>query len=283
MFGSKEAIAIAGSEFPHLSRFITRNDLTLFLSQSGETIDVVEPARFLNKKGFPTAALVNRVGSTLDRIVDYSFHLKTGPEICVLSTKVFTAKLAILLLLSASFGKRKRETSEFLQKAILASRKILSENYRRKYIIPLVKRLKTEKHIYLIGRGLSYPLALEAALKIKESTYIHAEGFAAGELKHGVLALISKNTPCFVFAPKDESYDSTVSNAIEIKARGGYVINVASQKTNIFDFVLPVDDCGPAVIIPNIIAVQLLSYYLTVELGNDPDKPRNLAKSVTVK
>ena len=137
--------------------------------------------------------------------------------------------------------------------------------------------------MFVLGRGQSYPTALEAALKIKEVSYIHAEGFAAGELKHGVIALITQNTPCLVFAPNDETYADIISAAMEVKARGGLIIGVSFKPNPMFDYYLPVPDAGEATIIPNIILGQLLAYFLTVKKGFDPDKPRNLAKSVTVK
>jgi len=146
------------------------------------------------------------------------------------------------------------------------------------------EELKNKEHIYVIGRGLSYATALEATLKIKETACIHAEGFAGGELKHGVIALIEKGTPCIVFAPNDETYDDIVSNAQEIKARGGFIIGIGPRSNSVFDRFLKTEDIGDATIIPQIVISQLLAYYLALKRGiKDPDKPRNLAKSVTVK
>lgn len=144
------------------------------------------------------------------------------------------------------------------------------------------KILKT-RHIYVIGRGFSYPTALETALKIKEISYIHAEGLAAGELKHGPLALVEKGTPCIAFLPNDETYGANLAGAMEMKARGGFIIGVSFKPHEVFDYYLPIKDAGEATIIPNVVAGQLLAYYLAVGKGLDPDKPRNLAKSVTVK
>jgi len=147
----------------------------------------------------------------------------------------------------------------------------------------LAKLLKAKHHIYVIGRGMSYPVSLEAALKIKEISYIHAEGFAAGELKHGVIALIEKGTPCIAFLPADETYEANLAGAMEMKARGGYIIGVSYKPHEIFDFYIPVKDAKEATVIPNVVVAQLLAYYLALERGFDPDMPRNLAKSVTVK
>ena len=137
--------------------------------------------------------------------------------------------------------------------------------------------------MYVIGRGLSFPASLEAAIKIKEISYIHAEGLAAGELKHGPLALVEKGVPCIVFAPLDETYGANLAGAMEMKARGGYIIGISPQNHDVFDYYLPVADCQEGTIIPGIITSQLLAYYLAIIKNLDPDKPRNLAKSVTVK
>jgi len=147
----------------------------------------------------------------------------------------------------------------------------------------LARLLKTTEHMYVIGRGLSYPASLEAAIKIKEIAYIHAEGLAAGELKHGPLALIEKGSPCIAYLPNDETYGANLAGAMEVKARGGFIIGVSYKPHEVFDYYLPVTDAREATIIPNIIDIQLLAYYLTIERGFDPDMPRNLAKSVTVK
>ena len=150
-------------------------------------------------------------------------------------------------------------------------------------LMSLAKKLKTAEHLFVVGRGISYPAALECALKIKEISYIHAEGVAAGELKHGPLALVTEGTPCIVIAPTDATYQEVMGSAREMKARGGYIIGFSETRDSVFDEWIKIEDAGEATIIPNVIAAQLLSYYLTIERGFDPDMPRNLAKSVTVK
>jgi len=147
----------------------------------------------------------------------------------------------------------------------------------------LAKKLMNEEHIYLIGKHINYPATLEFALKIKETSYVHAEPFAAGELKHGVITLIQKGTPCFVLASNDDVRDEVLSSASEIKARGGLIIGVAPFESNEFDVLIKTPDLEDLTIFANIIVGQLLGYYLGVGRGADPDKPRNLAKSVTVK
>jgi glucosamine--fructose-6-phosphate aminotransferase (isomerizing) len=161
-------------------------------------------------------------------------------------------------------------------------KKVLSDPSIRK-IKELARKLKKIEHIYVIGRGLSYPTALETALKIKEISYIHAEGLAAGELKHGPLALVTKGTPCIAFLPNDETYGANLAGAMEMKARGGYIIGVSHKPHEVFDYFIRVQDAGEATIMPNVVVAQLLAYELTIAKGLDPDMPRNLAKSVTVK
>src|SRR5205823_631196 len=147
----------------------------------------------------------------------------------------------------------------------------------------LARRIAHAEHLYVIGRGPSYPMALEAALKIKEVSYIHAEGFAGGELKHGVIALVEQGTPCVVLAPNDETFWSILSGAEEIKARGGYIIGISPRSSDVWDEHIQVADVGEAASIVNAVPPQILAYELALQRGLDPDKPRNLAKSVTVK
>lgn len=274
--------AAAGSEFGYLIDFITDKSLVVALSQSGETIDIIESVGKAKSKGAKILAIVNNLGSTLYRMADYKILLGAGPEKCVLSTKTFTAKLAILILLAHALNAGLEEGRKLLEKAIREVEKILKPK-SLEGIKTLANKIAKNCHIYVIGRGQSYPVALESALKIKEVSYIHAEGLAAGELKHGPIALIENGTPCLVFAPNDETYGAALSGAMELKARGGYIIGVSFKNHEVFDYYIPVSDCGDASAIPNVVIAQLLGYYLALKKGNDPDKPRNLAKSVTVK
>ena len=191
--------------------------------------------------------------------------------------------LAILILTAYTLAKKQKEGEDLLIKAAENIKIILQKKFTDE-IKTLAEELKKKEHVYIIGRGLSYATALEATLKLKEATYIHAEGFAGGELKHGVIALIDKGTPCIVFAPNDETYDDIISNATEIKARGGFIIGIGPKNNDIFDRFLETNDVSDATIIPQVVIAQLLAYYLALKRGiKDPDKPRNLAKSVTVK
>ncbi len=274
--------AAAGSEFGYTVDFLKPKSLVIAFSQSGETIDIIESVKKAKEKDAKILAIVNNLGSTLYRMADYKILLGAGPEKCVLSTKSFTAKIAILILLAHALNSGLAKGKKLLDKAIREVETLLKPSSLEK-IKKLASLIVNQDDIYVIGRGQSYPVALEAALKIKEVSYIHAEGFAAGELKHGVIALIEKGTPCLVFAPNDETYGAVLSGAMEMKARGGYIIGVSFKPHEVFDEYVPVNDCGDATIIPNVVVAQLLGYYLALEKGNDPDKPRNLAKSVTVK
>ena len=186
------------------------------------------------------------------------------------------------MLVAYTLAKKQKEGADLLLKAAKNIEKILNGATLFK-IKKLAADLKSKDHVYVIGRGLSYATALEAALKLKEAAYVHAEGFAGGELKHGVIALIEKDTPCIVFAPNDETYDEIISNAQEVKARGAYIIGIGPLNNQVFDEFIKTGDLAEATMISQIVVSQLLAYFIAVEKGIDPDKPWNLAKSVTVK
>lgn len=268
------------SEFNYLEDFIIKKSLIIALSQSGETIDVIEPLNRAREKGGTIASLVNVLGSSIYRMSDQKILLGAGPEKAVASTKSYTAKLSILILLAYALAGDVEKGKSQLLAAAKEIKRVLDSTAKLQL---LVERLKSVDHMYIVGRGKSYATALESALKIKEVTYIHAEGMAGGELKHGPIALITKGTPCIIIAPSDETYDAIISNAMEIKARGGYIIGVGAKNEEVFDFWIEVRDCGDASVISHILPMQYLAYALALKRDLDPDKPRNLAKSVTVK
>ncbi|QQS43830.1 glutamine--fructose-6-phosphate transaminase (isomerizing) [Candidatus Roizmanbacteria bacterium] len=269
-----------GSEFSYLLDFLKDTSLVIALSQSGETIDIIDSVQKAKKKKAELVALTNVLGSTLYRMADYSMLLSAGPEKAVASTKAYTAKIAFLYLIA-------HELEGSLQHGILNIQKAVNEIDglldRKNRIKKLTGQIKNHDHIFILGRGVSYAAALESALKIKEVSYVHAEGFAAGELKHGVIALIEKGTPVILFNPEDETYEDSLSAAHEVKARGAFVIGVSSKKSDVYDEFIEVKNCEDATIIPNVVIAQLMGYYLAIAKGFDPDMPRNLAKSVTVK
>ena len=226
--------------------------------------------------------MVNVEGSTLWRMADERVPLGAGPERCVLATKSFSAKLAILLMTAYELT-GKIDVGEALVRQTADEIERLLTDHRRDLIRGIAEDIYGRDHLFVIGRGASYPLALEAALKVKEASYVHAEGFAGGELKHGVIALIEPGTPCLVLAPRDETYADTMSGAMEVKARGAMLIGVSPTPDEAFDHHIPIADVGPATAMLSAVPAQLLGYYLALRRGHDPDKPRNLAKSVTVK
>jgi glucosamine--fructose-6-phosphate aminotransferase (isomerizing) len=215
-------------------------------------------------------------------MADFTLNLKAGHERAVLATKSYLAKLSLFLLLSYAMAGKYDEGVGILKKTAKEIRKMFADNLDKK-VKKVAQSLVGSDNIYLIGRGVNYPTAMEGALKIKEASYIHAEGFPGGELKHGTIALIEKGTPCFVIVANDRAKHEVLSNAMEISARGAFVIGISPTEEEVFDEWIEVPDISYASAIVSVIPLQLMGYYLAVLLKRDPDKPRNLAKSVTVK
>lgn len=272
---------VLASEFPHYEHYLTDKTLVIAVSQSGETADVLEAVKSAKTKRSKIISLVNVVGSSLTRTSDMFLNINAGPEICVLSTKTYTSQLALFTLLSYALSDKYDEGKRKLTYLWNEIYHLTSATTREK-IKELAEKLQDKEHIFLIGRGLQYATAMEAALKIKEVSYIHAEALAGGELKHGTIALIENGTPCIVFV-SEENEKEILSNAMEIKSRGGYIIGVSPKNNDIFDFWIKVPEANHENPIVQIIPIQILAYQLAVLRGLDPDKPRNLAKSVTVK
>ncbi|TCT39334.1 glutamine--fructose-6-phosphate transaminase (isomerizing) [Martelella mediterranea] len=282
------------SEFRYREMPLSPDELALFISQSGETADTLASLRYCKQNGLKTGALVNVTGSTIAREADAVFPILAGPEISVASTKAFTCQLALMASLALRAG-RERGTLPVEEEKTLVHQ--LSEvprlmNHVLHTVQPQIEKLARDlsrfNHVLYLGRGTSYPLALEGALKLKEITYIHAEGYAAGELKHGPIALIDENMPVIVIAPYDRFFEKTVSNMQEVAARDGRIIFItdergaaASKLETMQTIVLP---DMPEFIAPMIFAlpIQLLAYHTAVFMGTDADQPRNLAKAVTV-
>ena len=282
------------SEFRYREIPLSPQSAALFISQSGETADTLASLRYCKEHGLKIGAVVNTRESTIARESDAVFPILAGPEIGVASTKAFTCQLAVLAALAVTAGRARGTVSEEEEAALVKS---LAEMPRLmgqvlNSIQPKIEFLSRElskcRDVLYLGRGTSFPLAMEGALKLKEISYIHAEGYAAGELKHGPIALIDENMPVIVIAPHDRFFDKTVSNMQEVAARGGRIILItdergaaASKLDTMHTIVLPnVDE----IIAPMIFSlpVQLLAYHTAVFMGTDVDQPRNLAKSVTV-
>ena len=271
-----------GSEFSSHKHFLTDKSLVIAISQSGESADTLEAIKIAKEKSAKIISIVNVPGSTISRQSDYCFLTNAGPEIAVCSTKAFTSQLSVALLFAYAAAGKLEEGKELLKETSKHVREMLTTEFTEKIKL-LSKKIAQKEHLYVIGKGFNYPISLETALKIKEVSYMHAEGFASGELKHGVIALIEKDTPCIAIVANDEFKQDVLNGAAEIKLRGGYIIGVSPENHEVFDFWLPVPDAGNASPIINTIPAQLLAYYLALERGCDPDYCRNLAKSVTVK
>jgi glutamine---fructose-6-phosphate transaminase (isomerizing) len=281
------------SEFRYREMPLSSGDAALFISQSGETADTLASLRYCKSLGMPIGAVVNVRESTIARESEVVFPTLAGPEIGVASTKAFTCQLSVLacLALNAARARGKitaeeeREHVRHLAEAPRYATQVLKLN---KQIEKVAHKLSKVSHALYLGRDTSFPLAMEGALKLKEISYIHAEGYAAGELKHGPIALIDENMPVIVIAPHDRIFEKTVSNMQEVAARGGKIILITDEKgaaaASIDTLETIVMPDVPEIIAPIIYAlpIQLLAYHTAVLMGTDVDQPRNLAKSVTV-
>jgi len=276
----KHINVVLASEFRNYRHFLTENTLVVAVSQSGETADVLDAIGVVKENHSRIISIVNVPGSSLTKLSNEVIMMNAGQEVSVLSTKSYTSQLAILSLLAyASIGKFEKGIG-LIRKASSYVDEIISKNLNK--LESLADMLKDKKDIFLIGRSLGFPTALEGALKIKEVSYIHAEGLAGGELKHGTLALIEKGVPVIVISTAETKKD-ILNNTLEIKARGGYIIGFNSENNEVYDYFIKIPHLEDMEPIISIIPIQILAYYLAVKRGCDPDKPRNLAKSVTVK
>jgi glucosamine--fructose-6-phosphate aminotransferase (isomerizing) len=274
------------SEFRYRKPIFEKGSVLGVISQSGETADTLSALRLAHESGVPTFSICNVPGSTIFRESNFRYPTKAGPEIGVASTKAFTTQLTVLCSLALDLAARKGSTEAHahLAKLPLEMERVLQNADRFKKI---GANLKSKKTILFVGRGPMYPIALEGALKLKEITYRHAEGYAAGELKHGPIALVDKDLAAIVLAPTDELVSKTLSNLEEIKSRGAYIVGIGDASNSAFakncDEYIPMPSCdwGTAPML-YVLPLQLISYGLAVELGCSIDKPRNLAKSVTV-
>ncbi len=271
-----------GSEFPSQKEFLTNKSLMIAVSQSGETADTLEAIEIAKEKGVKIVSIVNVENSSMARLSDIVLPIKAGPEKAVASTKATTSQLAVLTLLAYACNGGIDEGKQLLINTASQINDMLNPRYEE-HIMKVAKKIKDVESMYIIGRDANYPIALESAIKLQEVSYIHAEGFAGGELKHGPIALIDKNTPVIALVANNEYKKDIISNTIEIKSRGGYIIGVSPENHEAFDFWIRVPDTGNSSPIVNIIPVQILAYQLAILRQNDPDMPRNLAKSVTVK
>src|SRR5437867_3656152 len=280
------------SEFRYRDPLVREDDLFITISQSGETADTLAAAREAKEKGARVVSIVNVVGSTLARESDGVLYTHCGPEIGVASTKAFTAQLTALYLLALHLAcvrgaLNAHDGRIWLERIVALPTRVEHILKRDAELLAIAKRYHMKRNFLYLGRGINYPIALEGALKLKEISYIHAEGYAAGEMKHGPIALIDEDMPVVVLAPRDRLYEKTVSNLMEVKARNAPVIAFISEGERdlgkVADAVFTIPDV-PALLTPILytVALQLLAYHIAVLRGADVDQPRNLAKSVTV-
>jgi glucosamine--fructose-6-phosphate aminotransferase (isomerizing) len=281
------------SEFRYREQPLSPKGLSIVVSQSGETADTLASLRYSKSQGQKVAAIVNVKESTIGREADFILPTLAGPEIGVASTKAFTSQLSALVSLAVAAGRARGNLSardeDNLVRALSEAPRFISEALRLEpRIEELAREISRASDVLYLGRGTSYPIALEGALKLKEISYIHAEGYAAGELKHGPIALIDEKMPVVVIAPYDHIFEKTVSNMQEVAARGGRIILVTDRKGEAAASIKTMETLilpeMPATVTPLAYAVpvQLLAYHAAVSLGTDVDQPRNLAKSVTV-
>jgi len=281
------------SEFRYREAPLRKGDLAIFISQSGETADTLAALRYAKAQGVHTLSVVNVPSSTIARESETVLPTLAGPEIGVASTKAFTCQLMVLAAMAVAAGKARGELSDedearLVHGLVEIPRLMAAALATEPQIEKLARELAKSRDVLYLGRGTSYPLALEGALKLKEISYIHAEGYAAGELKHGPIALIDENMPVVVIAPFDRVFEKTVSNMQEVAARGGNIILMTDAKgameatiESLVTIVLP-DMAATFTPMVYAIPVQLLAYHTAVVMGTDVDQPRNLAKSVTV-
>ncbi len=280
------------SEFRYRDPVLDKNSVTLFISQSGETADTLAALRLAKENGLTTMSLCNTRRSTIDREADLHFYMNSGVEIGVASTKAFLSSLAILNTMAIYLGKKTKTISQEEERHFVESLLALPSLMEGvlsydSFFDKAADTLKDYRGFLYLGRGQSFPIAMEGALKMKELAYLHAEGYAAGEMKHGPLALIDNRMVIVVICPKDKFYEKTISNLEEAKARGGVIISIGTGQDedleNMSEHYLSIPECHWMVSgLLSVIPVQLLAYHVADRLGHDVDQPRNLAKSVTV-
>lgn len=280
------------SEFRYRNPIINENDIVLAISQSGETADTLAALELAKEKGATILGICNVVGSSIARLTKAGSYTHAGPEIGVASTKAFTTQVTVLLLMSLRIARKKGSISTSKYQEIIAELELLPKKIKQvlkssDLIENISKKFKESSNFLYLGRGINFPISLEGALKLKEISYIHAEGYPAAEMKHGPIALIDENMPIVVIATRKRNYEKVVSNIQEVKARGGRLIAIVTKgdKTvcEIADYCIEIPDCLEHVTpILSIIPLQLLSFHIAVMRGCNVDQPRNLAKSVTV-
>src|SRR4030043_134819 len=280
--GRKFCDVVMASEFHYFADSVDRNTVVLAVSQSGETADVIEGVKRAREAGAQIISIVNRPYSQLAEMSHQVINLNCGPELCVAATKSFISQLVVFYLLSFSMVNTFDKAVTNLKSISNKVAKTIEWNNDK--ISGLSQELKTTNDFYYIARGINFAIASEGALKVKEISYIHAEGMPAGEHKHGTPAPIEPGAPAGVICPHESTYPEKLSNAMEAKSRGAYIIAVSDRNNEIYDFWIKIPKVDELLYpMVAVVPLQLLAYHLAVSRGYDPDRPRNLAKSVTVK
>ncbi|TLX70949.1 glutamine--fructose-6-phosphate transaminase (isomerizing) [Labilibacter sediminis] len=280
------------SEFRYRNPVINPDDVLIAISQSGETADTLAAIKMAKEKGATIIGICNVVGSSIPRETHAGVYTHAGPEIGVASTKAFSSQVTVLTMMAFMIGRKRGSLYDELYKQLIHELTLIPEKIEiilksDSYIKGIAELYKNASNALYLGRGYLFPVALEGALKLKEISYIHAEGYPAAEMKHGPIALIDENMPVFVLATKDKSYEKIVSNIQEVKARNGKVIAIVTEGDEtikkLADHVIEVPDCHEAIApLLTVVPLQIISYHIAVMRGCDVDQPRNLAKSVTV-
>jgi len=288
------ARATVGSEFRYSPPPLDGSTLVIAVTQSGETADTIAPTRLARERGCPIVAVTNTVGSAITREADAVLFLQVGPEVAVAASKTFVAQVTTLVALAAAIAKARGSLTRDRERELARAFRALPDGARRALanaeaadVAGLARRYVNSRGFMFVGRGYSYPAALEGALKLKEISYIHAEGYAAGELKHGPISLLDAECPLVAVATRSSVYEKLMSNVMEGRARDAKVIAIATegdeQIQRFADEVIRVPDTEEALSpVLAIIPLQLFAYHTAIARGTDVDQPRNLAKSVTV-
>ncbi len=280
--GKKFAEVVMASEFQYFAESVSKNTVVLAVSQSGETLDVIEGVQLARNAGAKIVSIINRPQSLLGELSNYVIYLNCGPEIGVCATKSFLNQIAVFYLLAFSMVHCFDMAVDNIRKVAKQVAKVIDWN--KDEISLICNKYYRNSDFYFIARGINFAIASEGALKLKEISYIHAEGMPAGELKHGTLSLIEEGVPVLAICPGDYTYRETLSNAIEAKSRGARIIAVSDEDNEIYDHWIRLPKVHELLYpIVAVVPLQLLAYHMTIKRGHNPDMPRNLAKSVTVK
>jgi glucosamine--fructose-6-phosphate aminotransferase (isomerizing) len=283
LYGKLDAIGLIGADVQSYYDVFQSDDIILAPSQSGETADVIEVLEHAKQKGMKIGSIINMPGSIMTRMSDYPFMCNAGPEICVMSTKVFTSQIAWGYMLAKTVQGRLEEGKDNLKVLSEVVQRYLDSEDNHRALKALADHLSVKEHIFLLGKYQNFAIMNEGMVKIIEASYKHAHAIPSGDLKHYAITLMEKGVPVVVAVSDDVVKNDVITSINEVRLRGAEVIAIAHKQEDYYDHYISTEDTGETDAIGNIIPIQLLAYYLASKLGNNIDKPRNIAKSVTVK